>query len=120
MHYYFEVLEKYTVFSGRASRREYWMFFLFNSIISIIFSIIDSYNHSMLLGLIYAVATLLPSLAVGVRRLHDTDRSGWLMFLGLIPFIGSVILLVFFALKSKPHDNQYGPYLADPVIISHD
>jgi len=103
------VFKNYAGFQGRARRKEYWMFALFNVIISIIFSVLDSVaNLNQILTGLYSLVILIPSLAVGVRRLHDTGRSGWWLLIGLIPFIGSIILIVFFCLDSQENDNQYG------------
>jgi len=114
MDWYLGVLKKYTEFTGRARRKEYWMFVLFNIIISVVLSIIDRVigNPEMglgILGTLYALAVLLPSLAVGVRRLHDTGRSGWWLLIGLIPCIGFIVLIIFTVQDSQPGDNQYGP-----------
>ena len=106
---YTSVLKKYTLFTGRARRSEYWMFVLVSFVISLVLGMIDGALHIKLLGFIYAVAVLLPSLAVGVRRLHDTGRSGWWMLLVFIPFIGAIILIVWMATDSQPGDNAYGP-----------
>ena len=85
------------------------MFVLFNVIVSIVLSIVDAIAglNSVLAGL-YSLAILLPSLAVGARRLHDTGRSGWWLLISLIPLIGSIILLVFMCQESQL-DNEYGP-----------
>ncbi|MEV5731925.1 DUF805 domain-containing protein [Streptomyces sp. NPDC014940] len=109
MHWYIDVLKKYAVFSGRARRQEYWMFFLFNIIISIVLAIVDAAIGSNVLAGIYALATLLPGLGVAVRRLHDTGRSGWWILIGFIPLVGAIILIVFLATEGKPETNQYGP-----------
>ncbi|GHI07771.1 hypothetical protein AQI88_34235 [Streptomyces cellostaticus] len=109
MHWYVDVLKKYAVFSGRARRQEYWMFFLFNVIISIVLAIIDGAMGSSILGIIYSLATLLPGLGVAVRRLHDTDRSGWWILIALIPLVGAIILIVFLATEGKAEPNQHGP-----------
>ena len=115
MNWYLEVLKKYAVFNGRARRKEYWYFALFNVVVGIVLTLIDrmigTSNAESGLGLlsgIYTLAVMVPSIAVSVRRLHDTDRSGWWLLLGLVPLVGSIILLVFFLQDSKP-DNQYGP-----------
>jgi uncharacterized membrane protein YhaH (DUF805 family) len=106
-------LNKYADFSGRARRSEYWWFFLFNVLVSIVASIIDaiigtrSGNFGLVEG-IAGLALLLPGLAVGARRLHDTTRSGWWLLIGLIPIIGAIILIIFFVQDSHG-DNQYGP-----------
>ncbi len=106
-------LNKYADFSGRARRSEYWFFFLFNVLVSIVASIIDaiigtrsSSGFGLLEG-IAALALLLPGLAVGARRLHDTSRSGWWLLIGLIPLLGAIVLIIFFVQDSHP-DNQYG------------
>ena len=116
MNWYLEVLKKYAVFSGRARRKEYWMFFLFNLIITLVLALIDSlmgtFSPQAGLGLLsglYSLAVLIPSIAVTVRRLHDTGRSGWWILIGLIPFIGGIVLLIFMVLDSEPGANQYGP-----------
>ncbi|MGA8249083.1 MAG: DUF805 domain-containing protein [Nocardioides sp.] len=106
-------LNKYADFSGRARRSEYWFFFLFNVLVSIVASIIDAIigTRSGSFGLIEgiaALALLLPGLAVGARRLHDTTKSGWWLLIGLIPIIGAIVLIIFFVQDSHP-DNQYGP-----------
>ena len=115
MSWYFEVLKKYAVFAGRARRKEYWYFFLFNTIIGIVLAFIDSatgsYNQNAgmgLLGSIYALAVLIPGIAVSVRRLHDIGKSGWWLFIILIPLIGAIVLLVFMVLDSEPGQNDYG------------
>ena len=115
MNWYLAVLKKYSVFSGRARRKEYWFFLLFNIAISVVLAIIDgatgTFSEEMgvgLLGGVYALAVLLPSIAVSVRRLHDTDRTGWWLLLAFVPVLGAIVLLVFMALDSKPGDNQYG------------
>ena len=108
MNWYLDVLKKYTVFSGRAQRAEYWYFILFNIIISLVLGFMDGLlGTGGVLGGIYLLAVLLPSIAVGIRRLHDTDRSGWWLLIGLIPLVG-LVLLVFMVLDSTPGENQYG------------
>lgn len=114
MNFYVNVLKKYTVFDGRAARSEFWYFTLFNVIISFVLGILDSIIGTSsggigVLGGLYGLGVLLPSLAVGSRRLHDTDRSGWMQLLVLIPFVGAIILIVFFTQDSKPGANQHGP-----------
>ena len=110
MDYYISVLKKYAVFSGRARRAEYWYFFLFNLIISIGLSIVSTIisDKMGILGLLYALAVLLPSIGVTIRRLHDTNHSGWWWFIVFIPVIGIIVLLVFLARDSQSGDNQYG------------
>lgn len=109
MEWYLKVLKNYVGFGGRARRKEYWMFTLFSFIITLILTIIESLVDltDILTGL-YALAVLLPSLAVSVRRLHDTGRSGWWLLIALLPLIGAIILLVFTCQDSQPHDNEYG------------
>jgi uncharacterized membrane protein YhaH (DUF805 family) len=104
--------QKYAAFSGRARRSEYWYFVLFTVIVSFVASIIDSIlgtrgSGTGLVGAIASLALLLPGIGVGIRRLHDTGRSGWWLLIGLIPIVGAIVLLVFFVQDSQP-DNQYG------------
>jgi uncharacterized membrane protein YhaH (DUF805 family) len=115
MNWYLEALKKYAVFSGRARRKEYWYFVLFNIIIGIVLGFIDGATGSFspeagmgLLGGIYTLAVLIPGIAVSVRRLHDTDRSGWWLLIALVPLIGAIVLIVFMVQDSKPEKNQYG------------
>jgi uncharacterized membrane protein YhaH (DUF805 family) len=114
VHWYLDVLKKYAVFGGRARRKEYWLFTLFNMIIAYVLLAIDylvgtDYGSNMgLLYTLYILATLLPSLAVFVRRLHDTGRSGWWFFIGFVPLVGAIILIVFMVLDSQSGSNKYG------------
>ena len=115
MNWYFEVLKKYAVFSGRARRKEYWYFFLFNIIIQIVLAFVDSATGNFdpevgmgPLGTIYILAVLIPGIAVTVRRLHDIGRSAWYLLVLLVPLIGVIVLLVFLAQDGKPGQNQYG------------
>ncbi|MEH6939434.1 DUF805 domain-containing protein [Bacillus sp. JJ664] len=110
MEWYLKVLKNYVGFEGRARRKEYWMFNLFNVIAIILLSFIESFTGiSPVLSGVYSVAVFLPSLAVGARRLHDIGKSAWWLLIGLIPIIGGLVLLVFTLLKSEDHDNKYGP-----------
>lgn len=110
MDYYIAVLKKYAVFSGRARRKEYWMFVLFNFIISFIISLIGTFIETLLfLQYLYMLAILIPGIAVTVRRLHDTNRSGWWYFIVFIPIVGAIVLIVFLAQDSQSGENQYGP-----------
>jgi uncharacterized membrane protein YhaH (DUF805 family) len=101
-------LSQYAVFSGRARRAEYWWFVLFYVIAYVVAAVIDQALGAPVLTLIVALGLLVPSLAVSVRRLHDTDRSGWWLLLGLIPF-GGIVVLVFECLDGQPGPNRYGP-----------
>jgi len=110
MEWYLTVLKKYAEFSGRARRKEYWFFVLFNIIISFVLGLVDGFvGLGGVLGGIYALAVLIPSIAVGVRRLHDTGRSGWWLLIGLVPIIGLIVLIVFMVGDSESGSNQYGP-----------
>ncbi|MEU8571229.1 DUF805 domain-containing protein [Streptomyces pathocidini] len=109
MNWYLAVLKKYVTFSGRARRKEYWMFALFSTVISIVLTAADSALDISLLSLVYSLAVLLPSLAVTVRRLHDTDRSGWWILIGIVPILGWIALLVFTVLEGDQGDNAHGP-----------
>lgn len=107
-------LQKYVTFSGRARRSELWFFVLFNVLVSIVASIIDAIigtrysNGSGLIQSLAGLALLLPNLAVGARRLHDTGRSAWWLLIALVPIVGAIILIVFYVQDSQG-DNQYGP-----------
>ena len=115
MNWYLQALKKYAVFSGRSRRKEYWFFVLFYVLISIGLGIIDvmlglqTAKGMGILGAIYALALLVPSLSVTVRRLHDTGRTGWWILIVFVPVIGWLVLLVFMFLDSQPGDNAYGP-----------
>ncbi len=118
MHWYLKVLRNYVNFSGRARRKEYWMFVLFNFIIAFGLGFISGFLGAILgeagsvfslLPALYNLAVFLPSLAVSVRRLHDTDRTGWWILINLIPLVGWIIFIVFMVLDSTPGSNTYGP-----------
>ncbi len=114
-------LRKYADFSGRARRAEYWWFVLLTMVASLVATIIDG-----LLGLdalvgpygvlttLLGLALLVPSIAVGARRLHDTDRSGWWLLIGFIPLVGAIVLIVFFVMEGTRGDNRFG---ADPLAV---
>jgi len=116
MHWYLEALKKYALFNGRARRKEYWYFFLFNIIITIvlndiygeIFGSFIAYQGIGLLGKLYILFVVIPSCAVSVRRLHDTGRSGSWLLIGLVPVFGALVVLVFMVEDSQPYENQYG------------
>ncbi len=112
MNWYIQVLKKYAVFGGRARRTEFWMFTLINYIIMGALGYIDWTLNGMEMGMIYglySLAVLIPSLAVSVRRLQDTGKSGWMILVGLIPIIGGIWLLILFAKAGDIGDNAYGP-----------
>lgn len=118
--YYINTLKKnYANFEGRARRSEYWYFLLFNFLISfaiwilMIVGIFAEIPAISLIGLgliwIFAIGMIIPSIAVAVRRLHDTDKSGWMLLIGLIPLIGTILLIVFYATEGTSGSNMYGP-----------
>ena len=113
MNWYLGVLKKYAVFNGRAQRAEYWYFVLFSTIVSIVLTILDAVFGTLspsgtgLLSGIYSLAVFIPYIAVGARRLHDIGKSGWWQLIILIPIIGVILLIIWFATDSKA-DNQYG------------
>lgn len=115
MDWYLKVLKNYVGFSGRARRKEYWMFTLFSVIVSIVLMLIDGAIGSMneggfgLLSGLYSLAVLLPSLAVSFRRLHDIDKSAWWLLIALVPFIGAIVLLVFAVMEGTRGENRFGP-----------
>ncbi|MER5640908.1 DUF805 domain-containing protein [Kitasatospora sp. NPDC002227] len=110
MDWYLAVLKNYAGFGGRARRKEYWMFQLFNIIAVIVLEIADRLlSTNGVLTLIYLLAVLVPSIALVVRRLHDTGRSGWWVLIGVVPFVGGLVLLVFTLLEGHPGENEFGP-----------
>jgi uncharacterized membrane protein YhaH (DUF805 family) len=116
MKYYMLALKNYAVFRGRSNRSEYWFYVLFNLIFAIAAMALDTLMNSSFddspygfIYLIYVLVTFIPGLAVAVRRLHDTDKSGWFFLIALIPLIGGIWLLVVLATKGTDGDNQYGP-----------
>ena len=110
MDWYLDVLKnKYATFDGRARRTEYWMFCLVNMVIAMVLAGIEGFiNASGVISALYSLAVFIPSLALAVRRLHDTSRSGWWLLLAFVPLIGVVVLLVFMILDSTPGQNQFG------------
>lgn len=109
MNEYLEALKQYAVFEGRASRQEYWMFMGVNIFVLIALGIVEVMVGGIgILDSLYSLAVLVPSLAVSVRRLHDTNRSGWWLLIGLIPVIGTITLLVFALQESQNEGNRYG------------
>jgi len=115
MKWYFKVLKQYADFGGRARRKEYWIFALFNIIFLIAAMILDNtfgiaiegFGYGPIYGL-YVLALLTPGLAVTARRLHDVGKSGWMILITLIPLIGAIWLLFLMAADSKPGVNKYG------------
>ena len=113
-------LNQYARFEGRARRAEYWYFALLTSVVSIICQVITMVGHeagaiSLLVALVAAVVSLalvLPGLAVTVRRLHDTSRSGWFLLIAFIPLIGGILLLVWMCSRGTDGPNRYG---SDPI-----
>ncbi len=115
MEWYLKVLKQYADFKGRARRKEYWMFVLFNIIFSIAAMILDNVLGTAVEGVgygpiysLYVLALFIPGLAVVVRRLHDVGKSGWMLLVLLIPIIGAIWLLVLFCTDSQPDSNKWG------------
>jgi uncharacterized membrane protein YhaH (DUF805 family) len=127
MGWYVQVFKRGLDFGGRSRRREFWMFTLVNIVLSLVASGIDTaigiggfsaftapgtaavMATPGIVSSILALVLLLPSLAVSIRRLHDTDRSGWWLLIMLVPLVGAVVLIVFWAMDSKPGSNRHGP-----------
>jgi len=108
------VLNKYFQFGGRAPRSEYWYWVLFLFMAGIILAIVDAvlFGEGQPVSALFSLATLIPGIAVSVRRLHDTGRSGWLFLLIFIPLVGVVLLLIWACLRGDPGVNRFGP---DPL-----
>ena len=131
MNHYFHVLRKYAVFSGRATRKEFWQFHLVNLIVAVILFALEQWQSwfpeidsalllfaleqwqgwfpemDSALPIAYALVVLLPTLAVGARRLHDTGRTGWWQLINCVPLVGTIVLIIFFAQDSDPDTNRY-------------
>ena len=107
------ILKNYCNFEGRATRREFWMFFLFTFVIGLILSLFGKVG--MYISYAVSLALLLPNLGLGARRLHDINKSGWLLLIGLIPFVGGIILIVWFAKAGDNEANQYGEVPTTPT-----
>lgn len=104
--------ERYADFQGRAARPEYWWFVLFNLLVNIAIGIIAGIlgeTVGSILSLLVMLALIIPGIAVTVRRLHDTDRSGWWILIALVPLVGAIVLLVFMVLRGTPGENRFGP-----------
>ena len=110
MNWFVDTLKnRYATFTGRAHRTEFWMFFLIALIIGVVLAVLDRIIGKDILSALFSLATLVPWLALGARRLHDTNRSGWWQLIGLVPVIGLIVLIVFFVADSEPGDNRFGP-----------
>jgi uncharacterized membrane protein YhaH (DUF805 family) len=115
MQWYLHALRNYAVFTGRARRREYWIFELMTGAIALALFVLAvelgkaGYPYFLSLPFLYIVATIVPSLSSLIRRLHDTDRSGWWFWINLIPLFGPLSMLIFTVQDSQPSENRYGP-----------
>jgi len=107
MEYFIDALKKYADFTGRARRKEYWMFVLCYLIFYVVLTAIDAITGSFVLAALFSLALLLPTISIAARRLHDTGRSGWWQLISLIPILGGIVLLVFLVQDSH-EENEYG------------
>lgn len=120
MNEFMAVIKNYAGFTGRAGRREYWMFYLVYLVIyaglAIASAVLPDALGSIfgILVLVFALGLLIPSIAVGVRRLHDSDRSGWWLLIALIPIVGIFWLLYLLIIEGTPESNRFGP---SPVAL---
>ena len=116
MNYYLQAWKKFAVFNGRARRKEYWFFALFNALIFFVLGIVDGLTGGnpdadsgiAVLGGIFILAGVIPGISVTVRRLHDTDRTGWWCLIAFIPIVGHLVLFVFTLQDSTPGSNRFG------------
>ncbi len=109
MNHYLDCWKKYACFCGRARRKEYWMFILFNFLAAVVLNIVDDVSGMAgVLGGLYSLAAFLPGLAVTARRLHDIGKSGWWMLISLVPLVGAIVLFVFLCTDGQPGENAYG------------
>jgi len=112
-------LKRYADFDGRSTRKEYWMFFLFQFMVGIVINVVSLIGAAMdsgfvaglaaVVGVVFALAMLVPGIAVSIRRLHDIDKSGWQLLWGLVPIAGAIIILVFMVTPSTNGSNRFGP-----------
>ena len=110
------VLQRFAKFDGRAGRSEFWWFVLANIVAYVVLGILTAVaDLFIVLYFLYAIAVIVPSIAVAIRRLHDTNKSGWFLLLGFIPFIGFIILLVFYIQEGTPGPNDFG-VAAEPAV----
>lgn len=110
MEWFLQPMQKFADFSGRARRKEFWMFTLVVGVINAVLSVLGQMSTLFsIVGVLFALAVLVPALAVAVRRLHDTGRSGLWLLLNLIPFIGWIVVIYFCVLDSEPGQNRFGP-----------
>lgn len=105
------VQKQYTDFNGRATREQYWKFFLASLILSILVGIVGEILNFELLSTLFMLGIFLPSIAFGARRLHDTNKSGWWQLIAIIPFVGWIIVIVLLAQKGDVGSNKFGPAL---------
>ena len=108
------VVERYADFQGRAPRSEFWWFALFYMLLSLVIGAVSGLSDVLggVLNLVVTLALLVPTIAVSIRRLHDTDRTGWWVLIGLVPLIGTIVLIVFYVQRGTDGDNRFGP---DPL-----
>ena len=125
MKYYIKALLNFSNFHGRSTSREFWYFCLFNLLLQIITFIIDiafKLSFSILFysigvtSFLYTLVTIIPGLAISVRRLHDIGKSGCLLFLPIIPIVGAIWLLILFCSNSQPGENNWGPNPKETVM----
>ena len=115
MKWFLKVLQQYSDFDGRARRKEFWIFMLFNWMFGAVASTLDivlgfSWGFFFLLNGLYSIVLFIPSLAVAVRRLHDIGKSGWMLLILLIPVVGGIWMLVLLLREGNSFENEYGPY----------
>ena len=110
MNWYLKVIKQYADFNGRARRKEYWMYTLISTLISIVLSIIDTALGFQIgvIGILYSLFVFIPGIAVSVRRLHDVNKSGWMLLLIFLPIIGWIWLLVLNATEGTIGENKFG------------
>ncbi|MBD0734930.1 DUF805 domain-containing protein [Streptomyces sp. CBMA29] len=117
MHWYFDVLKKYVVFGGRARRQEFWVYTLIDVAITIALVVVGHRTGSTVPSSVYALITTVPTIAVTVRRLHDTDHSAWFLLWLLVPLVGGIVLLVHLCADTTQGRNQFG--LSPKLVPAH-
>lgn len=112
------VVERYADFQGRSPRSEFWWFVLFYLLASLVIGLLGAVSETLagIVNFIFWLVLLIPSIAVGVRRLHDIDRTGWWVLIGLVPVLGTLVLIFFFVQRGTPGPNRFGPDPAGKLV----
>lgn len=115
MDYFIKGFQQFATFTGRSTRKDYWMFVLLYSIIYVALVFLDGMMGSIWMSSLFSLIVLIPSTSYGARRLHDMGKSGWWQLVYFVPLFGLIVMLVFLSKDSQPFDNKYGPNPKDKI-----